>query len=155
MLRSSPLVFVVLGAWAAFLGGKSLRAAEERSTSFTVSAPVVNFRVPTFTREGFRSWLLCGAQGVYVNETQLNVVDLNLTVFAGNATNRVDSIFLSPAAVALISEGRVRGPTTVRVITDDFEATGEDWLYDHRQNKVFIHRNVRVVFHARLNDILR
>jgi hypothetical protein len=155
MLRSSPLVLAVLGAWTAFLVGKPLRAADERSTSFTVSAPVVNFRVPTFTREGFRSWLLCGAQGVYVNETQLNVVDLNLTVFAGNATNRVDSIFLSPAAVALISEGRVRGPTTVRVITDDFEATGEDWLYDHRQNKVFIHRNVRVVFHARLNDILR
>jgi hypothetical protein len=154
-VRLSSLVLIVLGACAVFPGAKSLRAADERSTSFTVSAPVINFRVPTFTRDGFRSWLVCGAQGVYVNETQLNVVDLNLTVFAGNATNKVDSIFLSPSAIALIGEGSVRGPTTVRVITDDFEATGEDWLYDHRQNKVFIHRNVRVVFHARLNDILR
>jgi hypothetical protein len=154
-VRLSSLVLVVLGACVACLCLKSLEAAEERSTSFTLSEPVVNFRVPTFTREGYRSWLLCGAQGVYVNETQLNVQDLNLTVFAGNATNKVDSVFLSPAAVALINEGRVRGPASLRLITDDFEATGEDWLYDHRQNKVFIHRNVRVVFHVRLNDILR
>jgi hypothetical protein len=57
--------------------------------------------------------------------------------------------------VALIGAGRVRGPKELRLITDDFEATGEDWLYDHRQKKVSIHRDVRVVFHARLNDILR
>jgi hypothetical protein len=145
----------VLCAWAVFFEAKPLSATEERSTSFTVSAPVINFRVPTFTREGFRSWLLCGAQGIYVSESQLNVVDLNLTVFAGNATNKVDSVFLSPEAIALISEGRVQGPTSLRLITDDFEATGEDWLYDHRQNKILIHHNVRVVFHARLNDILR
>jgi len=154
-VRSFQRVVLLLAACAACVCLKSLAAADERSTSFTLSEPVVNFRVPTFTREGFRSWLLCGAQGVYVNETQLNVSDLNLTVFAGNATNKVDSVFLSPSAVALINEGRVRGPASLRLITDDFEATGEDWLYDHRENKVFIHRNVRVVFHVRLNDILR
>jgi|NGEPerStandDraft_6_1074524.scaffolds.fasta_scaffold08096_3 hypothetical protein len=145
----------MLCAWAALPGAGSLRAAEERSTSFTANAPVINFRVSTFTRDGFRSWLLCGAEGTYVNDTQLDVVDLNLTVFAGNASNKVESVFLSPSAVALIGAGRVRGPKELRLITDDFEATGEDWLYDHRQKKVSIHRDVRVVFHARLNDILR
>jgi hypothetical protein len=146
----------MLCAWAALPGAGWLGAAEERPTSFTINAPVVNFRVSTFTEpDGFRSWLLSGAEGIYVNETQLNVVDLNLTVFASSAPNKVESIFLSPLAVALIGEGRVRGPMALRLITDDFEATGEDWLYDHREKKVSIHRNVRVVFHARLNDILR
>jgi hypothetical protein len=145
----------MLGAWAALPGAGALRGAEERPTAFTINAPVMNFRVPTFTRDGFRSWLLCGAEGVYANEKQLNVTDLNLTIFAGDASAKVEKVFLSPSAIALVDEGRVSGPGAVRLITDDFEATGDDWLYDHRQKKVSIHRNVRVVFHARLNDILR
>ena len=116
---------------------------------------VINFRVPTFSREGYRSWLLCGSEGLYVNQNELAVTNLNLTVFAGNASNRVDSIFLSPAATALINEGQVYGPGVVRLVTDDFEATGEEWLYDHRQKKVSIHKNVHVVFRTQLKNILR
>ena len=152
-MRFRQLLF--LGLWVCSLSGAGpARAADERATSFTANAPVINFRVPTFNGP-YRSWLLRGAQGIYVDDNRLDVVDLNLTVFAGDATNRVESVFLSPSAVALINESRVRGPGALRLITDDFEATGEDWLYDHRQKKVSIHRNVRVVFHAQLNDILR
>jgi hypothetical protein len=145
----------MLSAGAVLPGAGSLRGADERPTAFAINAPVINFRVPTFTREGFRTWLLCGAEGVYMNDKQLNVTDLNLTVFSGDAANKVEKIFLSPSALALIDEGRVSGPGALRLITDEFEATGDDWLYDHRQKKVSIHRNVRVVFHAQLNDILR
>jgi hypothetical protein len=148
---------LLLGLCACGLSGAgvdSSRAADEHQTSLTANAPVINFRVPTFTGE-FRSWLLCGAEGVYVDDSRLDVVDLNLTVFSGDASNRIESVFLSPSAVALIGESRVRGPGALRLITSDFDATGEDWLYDHRQKKVSIHRDVRVVFHARLNDLLR
>jgi lipopolysaccharide export system protein LptC len=152
-VRLRQLLF--LGLWACSLAGVgSSRAAENRATSLTTNSPVVNFRVPTFNGE-YRSWLLRGAEGVYVDDNRLDVVDLNLTVFSGDASNRVESVFLSPSAVALLGESRVRGPGAVRLITDDFEATGEDWQYDHRQKKVSINRNVRVVFHAHLNDILR
>ena len=152
-MRFRPLFLI--GLWACNLPGAGLsRAAGERPTSLTANAPVINFRVPTFNGE-YRSWLLCGSKGVYVDDNRLDIVDLNLTVFSGDASNRVESVFLSPEAVALLSESRVRGPGPVRLITDDFEATGEDWLYDHREKKVSIHRNVRVVFHAQLNDILR
>lgn len=154
-MRIRTLVLLLLGAGAALFRAGLLRGAPDRPTSFTVNAPVVNFTVPTFTREGFRLWLLRGAEGVYANDERLNVTDLNLTVFSGDAAGKVEKVFLSPSAVALINEGRVYGPGALRLITDDFEATGDDWIYDHRQNKVSIHRNVRVVFHAQLNDILR
>ena len=131
-----------------------LRAADEHSTVFAVDAPVINFRVPTFTREGFRSWLLCGAEGRYVNANELAVTDLSLTVFAGDAANRVDSVFLSPAATAFLNAAQVRGPGLLRLVATDFEATGEDWLYDHHQKKVSIRKNVRVVFHAPLKSLL-
>ena len=145
---------VVLGVGLA-PGFAPLRGADERPTAFTAGAPVTDFRVTTFTKEGYRSWLLSGTKGVYVNQDQLDVTDLNLTVFVGDAANHVDSIFLSPAATALVNAGQVRGPGSLRLITDDFEATGEDWFYDHGAKKISIHKNVRVVFHVELQSILR
>ena len=132
-----------------------LPGANEPATAFTAGAPVADFRVTTFTKEGYRSWLLSGSQGVYVNQNQLDVTELNLTVFVGDASNRIDSIFLSPAATAFVNDRQVRGPGPLRLITDDFEATGEDWFYDQAAKKVSIRKNVRVVFHAELQSILR
>ncbi|HUJ42919.1 MAG TPA: hypothetical protein VLW52_04850 [Opitutaceae bacterium] len=132
-----------------------LRGADERPTALTTDAPIINFSVPTFTKEGFRSWLLRGSEGLFVGEDQIAVTNLNLTVFTGDASDHVDAVFLSPTATAFLHEARVRGPGRVRLINDDLEATGEDWSYDHRQKKVSIRKSVHVVFHAELKDVLR
>ncbi len=145
-----PLCALGLAAGTPFLPG-----ADEHPTALTPGAPVVNFSVPTFTKEGYRSWVLRGSQGLFVNQSEIAVTNLNLTVFTGDASNRVDSVFLSPSATALLNEGQVRGSGRVRLINDDLEATGEDWSYDHRQKKVSIHKTVHVVFHAELKDVLR
>ena len=63
----------MLGAGAVLPGTGLLRGADERPTAFAINAPVINFRVPTFTREGFRTWLLCGAEGVYMNDSNTMV----------------------------------------------------------------------------------
>lgn len=143
----------------ALLGAAGLLAAdaraEDRPTAFTVNAPIVNFRVPTFTRQNHRSWLLCGSEGRYVDQNHLDITNLNLSVFSGDATERVESVFLSPSATAFINDGLIQGPGGLRLITDDFEATGEDWRYDHRQKKVSIRKNVRVVFHTGIKQFLR
>ncbi len=153
-MRSSLLPVAAL--WVVCLvTGPGVSGAGDSITSLTANAPVTNFRVTTFTREGFRSWLLAGAEGRYVSQDRLDVVNLNLTVFTGDVLNRVESVFLSPAATAHIEKGQVGGSSPLRLITDDFEATGEDWLYDHRQKKVSIRKNVRVVFHAQLQNLLR
>ena len=96
-----------------------------------------------------------GSQCRIVSQSQIDFTNLNLTVFAGDPANRVESIFLSPTATAYVDQARVSGPGCVRIITDDFEATGADWTYDHRQKKVSIRKNVRVVFHTQLQSILR
>jgi hypothetical protein len=152
VLRHVALALCVLGL-ASEAG--PLFGAGDHPTALTADAPVINFRLPTFTKEGFRSWLLCGSEGLYVNQNQLSVTDLNLTIFSGDAANRVESVFLSPSATAFINDAQVQSPGRLRLINNDFEVTGEDWLYDHRQKKVSIHKNVRVVFHAQLKDLLR
>ena len=83
------------------------------------------------------------------------VTDLNITTYFGDAASRVDSIMLSPAARFFTKENRATGDKTVRVINDDFEATGQQWTYDQTQKRVSLHQNVRVVFHAALPTILK
>lgn len=145
-----PLCALGFAASTQFLVG-----ADEHRTALTPGAPVVNFSVPTFTRDGYRSWVLRGSEGLFVSQNEIAVTNLSLTVFTGDASNRVDSVFLSPAATARLNEGQVRGPGRVRLINNNIEATGEDWSYDHRQKKVSIRKDVRVVFHAQLQSILR
>jgi len=133
--------------------GRAQRGAGDRTGVISVDAPVLNFRIPTFNRQNFRSWLLCGAEGRYLNANELAVTNLSLTVFTGDATNGIVYVFLSPAAVARPDDGEVHGPGLLRLVAQEFEATGEDWTYDHREKKISIRKNVRVVFHARLKPL--
>jgi lipopolysaccharide export system protein LptC len=154
-VRSLRPALLALCAFSLLPEASRLAGADDHATAFTASAPVSEPTVSTFTKEGHRSWLLRGSKCRFISQSQIDFTDLNLTVFSGDAANRVDSIFLSPAAVALVDQARVSGPGAVRLITDDFEAVGEDWTYDHRQKKVSIRKNVRVVFHTQLQSILR
>ena len=51
--------------------------------SLTSQTPVSNFRLPTFTKEGFRSMLLQGSQAI-VRPNNIEFADLNLTLFSGD-----------------------------------------------------------------------
>src|SRR4051794_4319324 len=73
-------------------------------TSFAASPkvandqPIVNFRVPDFTPEGNRAWLVRGSEARYVGDNQVDVKELNLTIFTGDANGKVETLFLSPEA---------------------------------------------------------
>ena len=47
------------------------------------------------------------------------------------------------------------GKPIVRMIRDDIEVAGRGWTYDHRAKKVSLAADVRIVFAAQLNDILK
>ncbi len=83
------------------------------------------------------------------------VTDLSITIFSGKEDAKVDSILLSPDAKFLPKEKRALGSKSVRLIRDDIEVTGVGWNYDHEAKKISLQKNVRVVFHSQLNDILK
>jgi hypothetical protein len=121
----------------------------------TAQAPAVNWVLPLFTdKEGFRSMTLRGSE-VRPRGRNIEVTDLSITVFSGDAAARVDSILLSPSAVFYTKENRATGEKTVRFIRDDFEVTGVGWTYDHQARKVSLQQSVRVTFRTQLNDILK
>jgi hypothetical protein len=130
-------------------------AAAQVSTRVSSDAPIVNFRLPTFTDDGFRAWLVRGSEARLISAREIDVSELTMTVFSGDAAERVTTMILSPAARLLPEQQVVHGPGALRVIDDEFEATGEQWRYDHREKRVSIGRNVRVAFRAQLKDLLQ
>lgn len=131
----------------------SLRA--QVSTQIAPDAPIVNFRLPTFTPEGYRAWLVRGSEARMISKSEIDVRELTMTVFTGDATDRITTILLSPEARVFPTTQTVSGPSTIRVIDDEFEATGAQWRYDHREKRVSIAKNVRVTFRAELKDLLQ
>ncbi len=133
---------VVAAAWAA-------------STEIALDRPIINFRLPAFTPDGFRSWLVRGSEASFASQDQINVKQLTLSIFTGKAGDKVETMILSPTAVVLPGEMVATGDNSIRVINDEFEATGSVWRYAHKEQRVTITRNVRVVFNTELKDFLK
>ena len=157
MNRHSLLPFAF--ATAAVLGWGVLAGhaqAPQPAPAPPVAVPAKNWVLPLFTaKDGFRSMTLRGSEVRPVGTTRVEVVDLSITVFSGDAAANVETMLLSPAASFFPKEKRATGEKTVRLIRDDIELVGEGWTYDHEGKRVSLARNVRVVFRAQLNDILK
>ena len=139
-----------------WLGLLALFAALPAIAQSSSEATGKNFALPGFTKEGYHRFQLRGTAARYIEgEKAYHVTDMNLTLFTGDAANRVDTVVLSPLATFLPTSHLARGDGLVRLIRDDMEVTGEQWTYDHSQKKVSLQKNTRIVFRAQLPDLLR
>jgi hypothetical protein len=136
----------------------ALPAMAENSPRNSSPAPIINFSLPTFTiPDGYRSWLVRGSEAWMTGPDLIDVNGLTLTIFSGDASNRIDTMLLSPAARVLPTEQIITGNSTLRVINlhDGFEATGENWRCTLKEKTVTLARNVRVVLNAEFKNLLR
>ena len=129
--------------------------AARAQTHFSTNAPIINFRLPTFTPDGHREWLVRGSEARFASQDQVDINELTLTIFRGDETEKVETMILAPTARVMPSESVVTGENTIRVINDDFEVTGVSWRYEHKQKRVTIAKNVRVTFRTELKDYLK
>ncbi len=130
-------------------------AALAASTQIAPDKPVINFRLPTFTAEGNRSWLVRGSEAIFVSQDQIDIKELTLSLFSGKPDGKVETMILSPTARVLPAESVVTGDNTIRVINDEYEATGSGWRYAHKEQRVNIARDVRVSFNIELKEFLK
>ncbi|MBI2512982.1 MAG: LPS export ABC transporter periplasmic protein LptC [Opitutae bacterium] len=144
--------------WAALLVaflGIAGSICAQTTTRIATDAPIVNFRLPTFTPEGYRQWLVRGTEARLISTKEIDIRELTLTVFTADATDRIETMILSPSAKVLTDSQVVSGPGTIRVIRDDLDATGANWTYDHKEKRVSMRQNVRVTFRAELKNFLQ
>lgn len=120
------------------------------------SGPALGWVFPVFTdKEGYHLLTLRGSAARILSADKIDVTDFSAFVFTGDATERVETVLLSPHAVFYPKDYRAAGDNSVRLIHDDIEVTGVGWTYNHNTKKVVLEHNVRVTFQAQLGDILK
>ncbi|MBM3872340.1 MAG: hypothetical protein FJ382_01145 [Verrucomicrobia bacterium] len=134
------------------LAALPLRAA---GPQVQANAPILNFSLPSFNAQGFRTMLVRGREAVVASKTEARLRDMTLTVFSGDAAARVETVFVSPAATVRLDERVVFGEESVRVVNDRFELLGNDWRYEHDARRILIRNGARVVFQTEIRDLLR
>jgi len=118
-------------------------------------APAKNWILPLFSKEGFHSMTLHGAEVRPLSSSQIDVADLEIDIFASGPAARVETILLSSSASYFPREKRASGPDWVRLIRDDCEITGEDWTYQEEGKKVSIRRHAHVVYREQLTGLIK
>ncbi|MBW8782602.1 MAG: hypothetical protein JF599_12065 [Verrucomicrobia bacterium] len=119
------------------------------------SAPIKNFRLPSFDKDGHRTTFLSAAEAVIVSNTRIDAKDMNLTLFTSDNSGRIDSVLTSPSATVNTDRQTVGGHESVHFLRDDLEVTGEQWTYFHQEKRVLIENNARVTFRDELKDIIK
>ena len=119
------------------------------------SAPIKNFRLPSFDKAGVRTSFMHADEAIIVSNTQIDAKNMNFTLFTGDGSGRIDCILISPAATANTDKQIVTGPNSVHFMHDDVDLTGEQWTYFHQEKRVLIKNNAQVTFRDELKDLIK
>ena len=117
--------------------------------------PAKNWVANLFTNEGYHSMTARGTEMRMITAHEFQVIDLSLTIYSGDAGEKLDTILLSPAATFLPDAKTARGEKSVRFIGENIEASGTRWVYLHDAKKISLDGNVRVTFSAELKNLLQ
>lgn len=124
------------------------------SNNFIPDAPVINFKLPMFGKEGYRSWFLSGNQGIYVNKDQVDVLGMKISIFSDNAHDLLEATIESPKAAMFINENKAIGDDSIEVVGESYHLTGKDWTWDGKLKKMTINKEVKVVFDQSLKGLM-
>lgn len=124
------------------------------SKNFIPDAPVVNFKLPMFNKDGHRTWFLSGKQGTYVNEGEVDVLGMKISIFSGDARDLLEATIESPRAVMFINENKAVGNDSIEVVGPSYHLTGKNWTWDGTLKKMSINKEVKVIFDQSMNGLI-
>jgi hypothetical protein len=133
----------------------ALAAAQTAAPKIKPSAPIKEFRLPTFDKDGKRATFLQAGEALFVTTTQIDVKNVNFTLFTKDGTGAFDTLLLAPTATFYTDKQIVSGKDSMRLLRVNIEVTGEQWSYNHAEKRVLIGKNVRVTFQDELKDIIK
>ena len=149
LFRFASVAALVIGHW-------SLLIPKARSApQVTATAPIKNFRLPTFTTEGFRYTMLRAGEARLPDPTRVDVLEMELTLFTGLADEQIDAMLAAPSASFFPQKRLALGSSTVRLERRDLTVTGADWSYDHAARVITIRRDAHVTLRATIGNILQ
>lgn len=151
LFRSLPAI-----ALASAVGHFSfLIAPAHAAPEVKATAPVKNFRLPTFTEAGHRHVMLVAEEARLPDPARIDLKEMMLTLFTGDASEQIEAMLAAPSATFVPGKLFASGTETVRLERMDLTVTGADWSYDHPAKKVVIQRDAHVIFRSEIGDILK
>jgi len=133
----------------------AIPAAPDLRAQMVPDAPVRNFRLPMFGEEGFRIWELRGAEGRYIDENRVDVVNMTLKVFSQLDPSKVETEILSPKATMLVRQNKAEGDESITMTGDHYIIQGRKWQWDGNEHRVVIDDQVKVIFFEGLRGLLK
>jgi hypothetical protein len=150
-----PFAFILPVLLASAVAVTSAAQTAAPARKLKPSAPVKDFRLPTFDQAGKRATFLKAGEALFVTSTRIDVKDMNFTLFTKDGTGAFDTLLIAPSATFLTDQQIVSGRDSVRLLRVNIEVTGEQWSYHHVEKRVLIGKNVRVTFQDELKDIIQ
>lgn len=138
--------------------GLALTVPAADSPQIRAPAPVKSFSLPFFNDEGFRTRLIRGNEARLTDPRRPELRDVTISLFKGDASNQIETVILSTDATVDTDAQFVTGVGSVRVVSDDFELSGEQWRYDYKEAgtiNILIQRKARIVMQAELQSLLK
>jgi len=135
--------------------GKKPAREAKRLEQIRASAPIKNFRLPTFTVQGYREFMLRAGEAIIPDAYRIEVKEMELTLFTRTAADEIDAMLAAPSATFFPKVQIVSGDDTMRLERSDLSVSGAGWTYDHKTRKLIITRDARVTFHAPIGDIIK
>ena len=112
----------------------------------SLDAPLQDFTIPGFSKNGLPSWILKGTELQYLNQKNASVKRMNLLILTGNGDRSVETDFFSPSAKFFLNENRALGEQSLSVRGSNFKITGKEWQWDGNSRTVKIQKEVRITF---------
>ena len=142
--RSWPLATILFGAIAL--------------AQVPIDAPITNFKLPLFNDAGYRTGYLRGEQGIYLKESEIRILGMELSQYTGDERDAVIGKIESPEALFRYDKtghSNASGPGSLLIENETFTFTGEDWIWQELNNQVVINKNVKIVINEQIGDIIK
>ncbi|MCH6258536.1 hypothetical protein MLD52_18390 [Puniceicoccaceae bacterium K14] len=140
-------------SWVAALAFSALSGNAQEAIS--LNAPVENFKTPLFNEDGYRSWHLKADQAIYQNETEVKILGLYARQFSGDEKNEVISTLETPEGTYDLNNNLAHGAGIITVKSDQFQLTGQAWIWQTQKNTVTIHKDAKIKIFAEIGNILK
>lgn len=118
------------------------------------SAPVQDYAISFFSDEGYPRVRVVGASADLADTKRIELTLMELVLYTGTADREIETTLNAPIAILEPGPEKVHGPDTVQLERTDLSLSGEDWSYAHRERRVLVNRNARVVFKMPLEGLL-
>ena len=112
----------------------------------TPNAPVKDFRVPRFAKNGYTDWVLQGGQGIYDSAEQIRVKDMALRVYSGDDRMALELTLDSPSATLRLDENRAFSDSPIEIAGANFEIDGLGWTWSGGSKEIEVQQDTVVQF---------